>query len=262
MAPVTSTDIPIAYDDAGAGEPALLFLPGWCTPRTLFDVLVDRCSTRRRTLSLDWRSHGGSGRAAGDFTTIDLLQDALAVIEQSGVREVVPVALSHAGWVAIELRRRLGTRIPKLVFLEWIVTEAPAPFLELLLGLQVDSQWRRTVEQISALWLARVENPKLISYVCEEMGSFGFDMWSRAAREIMAAYQLNGSPLRALASLEPPPRFSTSMPNRKTPTIIRYSRSSLRLTRGLPFRSWRRKAIFPCSRCRTKWPRRWSGLWD
>ena len=36
------------------------------------------------------------------------MHDALAVIADSGAQSVVPVALAHAGWVGIELRRRLG----------------------------------------------------------------------------------------------------------------------------------------------------------
>jgi pimeloyl-ACP methyl ester carboxylesterase len=102
----------------GQGEPALLFMPGWCGSRRVFDELAPRCATRRRTLALDWRGHGKSTRLADDFGAGDLANDALAVIEASEVDQAVPVALSHAGWVAIELRRRLGPRIPKLVLLD------------------------------------------------------------------------------------------------------------------------------------------------
>ena len=37
----------------------------------------------------------------------------------------------------------------------------------------------------------------------DDMGSYGFDMWSRVAREISAAYNKEGSPLAALARLDP-----------------------------------------------------------
>jgi hypothetical protein len=39
----------------------------------------------------------------GDFGLPDLVEDALAVVVASGAPTVVPVAVSHAGWVAIEL---------------------------------------------------------------------------------------------------------------------------------------------------------------
>ncbi len=192
------------YDDVGRGEPALLFMPGWCSNRTVFQDLIPRCSLNRRTLALDWRGHGESGKPKGDFGVEALVSDALAVIKASGSQQVVPVALAHSGWVAIELRRRLGKRIPKLVLVDWLVLEAPQPFLEALKGMQDPAKWRQTVEQVFSLWLQGVDNQRLIGFVRQEMGSYGFDMWARAAREISAAYTEAGSPLQALSRLDPP----------------------------------------------------------
>ena len=44
MAQATSNGVRITYDDAGRGEPALLFLPGWCANRTVFRDLARPCS--------------------------------------------------------------------------------------------------------------------------------------------------------------------------------------------------------------------------
>ena len=205
MPQAASDGVQITYDDAGRGEPALLFLPGWCANRTVFRDLVPLCAAKRRSLSLDWRGHGQSGAPEGDFDDRSLIQDAMAVIAASGAREVVPVALAHAGWVALELRRQLGPRIPGIVLLEWLILEPPAPFLEALKGMQSPEHWRETVKQIFELWLHDVDNPTLIRFVREEMGSYGFEMWARAARAISAAYRKSGSPLAALSHLEPPP---------------------------------------------------------
>ncbi len=201
---VQSHGIRIRYDDHGRGEPALLFMPGWCGSRRVFDELARCCAQWRRTLAIDWRGHGESARPASDFGAGDLANDALAVIEASQAGLVVPVALSHAGWVAIELRRRLGPRIPKLVLLDWIVLEAPPPFLRALQSLQDPAQWRQTREQLFSMWLQGLDIPALTRYVREDMGSYPFEMWARAGREISGLYAKHGSPLQALASLDPP----------------------------------------------------------
>lgn len=201
---VTSNGLRISYDDHGRGEPALLFLPGWCGSRRVFDPLVERCATRRRALSLDWRGHGRSASPAGDFGASDLADDAVAVIEASGAEQVVPVALSHAGWVAIELRRRLGSRIGKIALLDWIVLDAPPPFLAALRSLQDAAQWQPTREQLFSMWLQGLDNPELAHYLRDDMGSYPFEMWARAGREIGRAYATGGSPLRALAACTPP----------------------------------------------------------
>ncbi|WP_367025852.1 alpha/beta hydrolase [Methylococcus sp. ANG] len=204
MPEVQSHGIRISYDDHGQGEPALLFLPGWCGSRRVFDELAERCAQRRRTLTIDWRGHGSSARPTGDFGASDLADDALAVIDTSQAELVVPVALSHAGWVAVELRRRLGARIPKLVLLDWIVLEAPPPFLGALQSLQDSAQWQQTREQLFSMWLQGPDITGLTHYVREDMGSYPFDMWARAGREISQAYAKAESPLQALASQEPP----------------------------------------------------------
>src|SRR5574341_783292 len=189
MLHATSGEVSIAYDDLGQGEPALLFLPGWCANRTVFRNLAPICGSHRRVLALDWRGHGESSSPAEDFGIEELVGDALNVIEASGAKRIAPVALSHAGWVAIELRRRLGVRVEKLVLLDWIIMmQPPREFFETLDGMQSQERWRETVERIFAVWLGDVDRTDLIRFVREEMGAYGFEMWSRAAREISTAY--------------------------------------------------------------------------
>jgi pimeloyl-ACP methyl ester carboxylesterase len=114
------------------------------------------------------------------------------------------VALAHSGWVAVELRRQLGGEISKLIHLDWIFLSAPAQFLDVLKEMQSPEFWRQAVEGIFTLWLQGIDNPSLIRFVREDTGSYGFEMWARAAREISAAYAHAGSPLQALAALDPP----------------------------------------------------------
>lgn len=200
----TKSAIPIAFDDQGRGEPALLCLPGWCVDRSAFKELVRACGRTRRTLSLDWRGHGQSAPAEGDFGEADLIDDAKAVIQESGIQRVVPIALSHAGWVAIELRRRLGARIPAIILVDWLILDPPPPFLGAIAALQDPAKWESTRDQLFAMWLHGVENPRVIRLVQQGMGSYGFEMWARAGRAIEAAYRREDRPLKALADLRPP----------------------------------------------------------
>jgi len=195
----------VAYDDRGSGDTALLFLPGWCGPRTLFEPLLQRLETDHRVLAVDWRGHGQSASASGEFGNDDLLADAIAVIEASGATTVVPCAVAHAGWIGIGLRRRLGAHfVPKLVFLDWMVLGAPGPFLDALAGMADASMTRQIVDQVSSMWTAGLDTPELLAYV-DSMTAFSDEMWARAAREIAAAFAADNSPLSAVASLDDPP---------------------------------------------------------
>jgi pimeloyl-ACP methyl ester carboxylesterase len=125
------------------------------------------------------------------------------VVEASGAKEVIPVAVSHAGWIAIELRRRLGERVPQLVLLDWLVLDPPPQFLDVLKGLQTD-RWRETRDMLFNMWLAGVDSEPVIRFIRDDMGSFGAETWKRAGREIGNAYAKFGNPLQALATLYPP----------------------------------------------------------
>jgi pimeloyl-ACP methyl ester carboxylesterase len=205
MPEAKSSGVRIDYTDAGKGEPALLLLPGWCATRAAFGKMAEICATHRRVLALDWRGHGASEISDKDFGSADLVKDALAVIEASRAQQVVPVALAHAGWLAIELRRRLGARISKIVLLDWVFIFDPPPhFMAALGALQDLQQWEHTRNRLFSTWLEGVSNPAVSQFVHHVMGGFGFSMWSRAGREIAAAYTRHNNPLHALEGFDTP----------------------------------------------------------
>ena len=200
----TSTQPRIAFDDLGDGEPALLLLPGWCAHRDVLRGLAAATAGARRSIAIDWRNHGGSELAGGDYTTADLVDDAIAALDEAGVAHAVPVALSHAGWVAIELRRRLGAeRVPAIVLLDWMVLGPPPPFLGALEGLQDPGSWLQVRAGLFDMWTTGVDLPALDENIAT-MASHDFDDWARAAREIGGQFAASGSPLAALDGLDCP----------------------------------------------------------
>ncbi|PTL77026.1 alpha/beta fold hydrolase [Vitiosangium sp. GDMCC 1.1324] len=203
MAETLVGGVRIRYDDVGQGGPALLFIPGWCTSRDVFRKLAPWSATLQRTLVVDLPGHGDSEQPVPDFDNATVVDVLRGVIDASGARQVVPVALSHGGWWAMELRRQLGARVPALVLLDWLVLEPPPAFLQAVRALQ-SPQWKQARDGLFSLWLHGVNSPDIIRFVHEDMGSFGEDMWKRAGREIGKVYAQYGSPVEALASLSPP----------------------------------------------------------
>lgn len=197
--------IRIAYDDQGPrADTAVICLPGWCLNRSFYAPLADRLSARHRVITLDWRGHGDSSRPDTDFGHEELADDAMAVIEASGVGRVVSLSQAHPSWAAIELRRRLGDRVEKLIMSSWLVLDPPPPFLAALQALQDPLRWPEGREQLFSMWLAGA--PKGVDEeVREEMGAYDFDMWARAANAVKADFARHGNPLRALGELDPTP---------------------------------------------------------
>lgn len=192
-----------SYLDTGGAGPALLCLPGWCTERALFEPLARRLGGRWRMLMPDLRGHGSSP-AEGDFGHAELVEDALALVEASGAKEVIPFTASHAGWVAIELSRRLGARVSRLVLLDWLVLEPPPEFAGALAALQTHEGWAQVRERLFQMWFSDANEP-WVEALRATASSYGAEMWNRAGREIARSYAKHGSPLTALAALPRPP---------------------------------------------------------
>jgi pimeloyl-ACP methyl ester carboxylesterase len=203
-----SEGIRIYYDDSGEGEPVLLCLPGWCNTHTIFAPLAERLSSDHRVLAMDWRGHGDSQASDRDFGFAEMAGDAHAVIEASGAHSVIPIAQGQAPWAAVELRRRLGERMPKMVASSWpVISPSGNPlasrFLNAIRALQYYERWREGAEQLLTMWL-RDAPASVESHIREQMLRQGFETWSRAGREILAMYALEGEPLRVLSRFSPP----------------------------------------------------------
>lgn len=197
-------DVGLGLDDRGEGEPALLLMTGWCSSRSRWGHAAPLLAGKRRVVNFEWRGHGDSAPATGDFGTTEMVDDALAVVEATGVETFIPCTASHSGWVAIELRRRLGERVPAIVHLDWMVIEPPDPYMELLGELQGEATWQDARDKLFEIWRAGVDEPQ-INQALSLMARQSEEMWIRSAREIQASYRRNGSPLSALGALEPPP---------------------------------------------------------
>jgi pimeloyl-ACP methyl ester carboxylesterase len=200
----TTTTTPLAVTDLGTGGPALLFVPGWCGDRTVFDPLLGGAAQHRRVVSVDLPAHGGSPVPQGDFTAADVVDALVATVDGLDIDTVVPVGLSHAGWAAIELRRRLGAeRVPGLVLMDWMVLGTPPGFDDALGGLQSPA-WADVRAGLTAMWLDGLDIPALTAFV-ESMKTYGQEHWTRAGREISAQFAAQPVPLAALEALQPCP---------------------------------------------------------
>lgn len=203
-----SNGLRIFFEDRGKTGPAVLCLPGWCADHEQFAPTTERLAADHRVLVIDWRGHGASDRAPGDFGHADLADDAAAVIAAADVDGVFLLPTAHAGWVALELRRRLGARIEGLIALSWMVLGAPPPFLDALAGLQDRARWEEVRERTFAMWTDDHGYVEGSRYVREHMAQHGYEMWARAGREIARAFERVPNPLRAFAELTPPVPFA------------------------------------------------------
>jgi pimeloyl-ACP methyl ester carboxylesterase len=72
----------LAYDVAGAGDPPMIFVHGWCCDRSYFAPQVTRFSATHAVVTVDLRGHGESSApdpGPGAYNIAALADDVLAV---------------------------------------------------------------------------------------------------------------------------------------------------------------------------------------
>jgi pimeloyl-ACP methyl ester carboxylesterase len=243
---VEANGVRLAYDELGLASRRLTFLclPGWAVNRGFFAPLAQRLAARHRVLLLDWRGHGDSERVSGEFGHAELLEDALAVLEAAGVESVIPIGQAHGAWVAVELRRQLGSRVPGIVASSWLVLDPPPPFRGVLDALQDPGRWQQARDQLFSMWTTGAP-AEVADRVHREMGAYGFEIWSRGARSIAEAYAHHGNPLRAVAALAPPPPFLHLFSQPKAPEFLAAQESFAREHPWFEFRRLDAVSHFP-----------------
>lgn len=103
--------VPIKYDSAGRGSPALVFIHGWAGDRSFWDNQSAYFSRRYQVVRVDLAGHGESGLGRKVYSIPAFGADVAAVVEKLGLKQVILIGHSLGGPVALEAEKRLGNRV-------------------------------------------------------------------------------------------------------------------------------------------------------
>jgi pimeloyl-ACP methyl ester carboxylesterase len=101
----------LAYDAAGAGDPPMIFVHGWCCDRSHFAPQFDHFATRHAVVAMDLRGHGDSGRPdarPGSYDIDVMAGDVLSVAGAAGFDRPVLVGHSLGALVGLACAARAG----------------------------------------------------------------------------------------------------------------------------------------------------------
>lgn len=112
----------VDYDRRDGRPPPLLFVPGWCCPRTDWYAVADHLPGRS-TATVDLPGQGSSGTGGATYDLAGHGRAVAAVVEALGWPEVTLVGHSMGGAVAVEAAVLLGPRIRQVICLDALTYE-------------------------------------------------------------------------------------------------------------------------------------------
>jgi pimeloyl-ACP methyl ester carboxylesterase len=101
----------LAYDAAGAGDPPMIFIHGWCCDRSYFAPQFEHFASGPAVVAMDLRGHGESGRPVarpGGYTMDVMADDVLSVAAAAGCDRPVLVGHSLGALIGLSCAARAG----------------------------------------------------------------------------------------------------------------------------------------------------------
>jgi pimeloyl-ACP methyl ester carboxylesterase len=117
----TRDGVGFSYQRSGAGEPPIVFLPGWCCDTSFFEPQFDHFAVSHEVVALDLRGCGQSDRPDGGYDIPTQADDVAWLIGELALERPVVVGHSLGGMIGVDL----GARYPSAV--SAVVAVDPGP---------------------------------------------------------------------------------------------------------------------------------------
>jgi len=170
---LSEDNVVISYDVRGKGEPALVFVHGWCCDRRYWTYQVPYFARRYRVVTIDLAGHGLSGIGRRNWTIETFGGDVDAVVEKLKIERAILIGHSMGGSVIIEAARRMPDRVVGLVGVDTlhnVETKYPRKQIrEFIDGFQEDFKGN-TQEFVRDMFPAG-SDPNIVERIVEDMSS-------------------------------------------------------------------------------------------
>ena len=166
-------NVEISYDVHGKGEPALVFVHGWCCDKRYWTYQVPYFTGRYRVVTIDLAGHGLSGLERRNWTIEAFGGDVVAVVEKLNVERAILIGHSMGGSVIIEAAGRMPGRVVGLVGVDTLhdveTTYPRKQIREFIYGFQED--FRGNTREFVRDMFPSDSDPNIVERIVEDMSS-------------------------------------------------------------------------------------------
>lgn len=118
----------LRYLDTGSGDPALVFIHGWCCDQSMWGAQIEAFAPKHRITAVDLRGHGESDKPDQDYNIAGFVDDMTWLVRESGLERPVLIGHSMGGVTTLNLLREHPDVGRAAVFVDAGILPFPAEF--------------------------------------------------------------------------------------------------------------------------------------
>lgn len=163
--------IALAYEEAGRGAPALVFVHGLACHRGFWAEQVKHFSRHYRVLAVDLRGHGDSDAPEQRYTMQLLADDVAWMCSQLGIERPVVVGHSLGGLVGLELAAGHGQQVRAVTLVDSIllVPCVRAGFVRELVAALRSADASRALREYYSTFFGPHDDPARMAWILDEI---------------------------------------------------------------------------------------------
>jgi pimeloyl-ACP methyl ester carboxylesterase len=163
----------LAYAEAGRGDPPVLLIHGAMNDNGYFAPQLDHFGQRHRTVAVDLRGHGQSGKPQQEYTIRGFADDVAWLCAELGLIRPVVIGHSLGGLVALELGARFAPLPAALVLLETPIAppEQLAQILGPFAGALRTPRYQQAIREFLTPFIGFADDPARAGRLIEDMAA-------------------------------------------------------------------------------------------
>jgi pimeloyl-ACP methyl ester carboxylesterase len=115
---ISPDGVEISYNVQGKGKPAIVLIPGWTNPKTIWDDQISHFSEKYKVIAIDLAGHGKSANNRDKWTMSAYGDDVVAVVNKLRLKDVVLVGFSMGGFVVFETEKKIPEKVSGIVLVD------------------------------------------------------------------------------------------------------------------------------------------------
>ena len=165
----------LRYLETGSGEPALVFIHGWCCSQSTWGDQIEAFAPKHRIIAVDLRGHGESDKPDQDYDIAGFADDMAWLIEEIGLERPVLIGHSMGGVTTLNLLREHPEIARAAVYVDAGIMPFPAemrPLLDQTIEALKSPAYQEVATNVVKQFLFREESsPELRDRVAADMAT-------------------------------------------------------------------------------------------